>query len=306
MSPNEPKVLYLNIVGTSIVFVARSVLPRVLVHVLDAVFFFNLPAQFCAFCNLPYFCALPFLPVQDVTEAVEERVKQRLNKSFMAVVANRAARAASGIASPPMVASMLGEKIPQKMIEKMEEKGITMTMEEVFREGPYVVFQIQVIKVNAVLLANSKKSKAKEDLAESSSGGFFEMGSFVGFGLGLIGSNNQQWVEEGYLPKLVQKKLESAMGEVLADKLERKKMLVDTFVLGEAKQARFFFAKYREIQSLKPGGFPNRKRRSGNKTGNNNNNSSNSSQVAPSLAMRRNTSSLTAEKDDASAAETVT
>lgn len=46
MSPNEPKVLYLNIVGTCIVFAARSVLRPVLVHVLDAVFFFNLPANF--------------------------------------------------------------------------------------------------------------------------------------------------------------------------------------------------------------------------------------------------------------------
>lgn len=218
----------------------------------------------------------------------------------MSVVANRAARAASGIASPPMIASMLGEKIPQKMIEKMEEKGITVTMEEVFREGPYVVFQIQVIKVDAVLLANSKKNKTKEDPAESS-GGFFEMGSFVGFGLGLIGSNNQQWVEEGYLPKLVQKKLESAMGEVLAEKLERKKMLADTFVLGEAKQARFFFAKYREIQSLKPGGFSNRKRRGANNNNNNNANSnaSSTSQVGPNILMRRTSSGTTTENDGA-------
>ena len=214
----------------------------------------------------------------------------------MSAVANRAARAASGIASPPMVASMLGDKIPQKMIDKMEEKGITVTMEEVFREGPYVVFQIQVIKVNAVVLANSKKNKAKEDLTESSSRGFFDMGSFVGFGLGLIGSNNQQWVEEGYLPKIVQKKLESALGETLAEKLERKKMLVDTFVLGEAKQARFFFAKYREIQSLKPGGFP-RKRRSGNNTGNSNNN--NTGQVGPSLITKRCGSKNMVEKDGA-------
>lgn len=108
-------------------------------------------------------------------------------------------------------------------------------------------------------LANSKRSKREDDEI-----GFFEMGTLVGYGLGLIGTNNQQWVEEGYLPKIVHRKLETAMGEILAEKIEAKKMLAETYVLGEAKQARYFFAKYREIQSLKPVGFSNRIRNSGN------------------------------------------
>jgi hypothetical protein len=68
-------------------------------------------------------------------------VKQKLNKAahipkaLRAVVASRAAKAASGIASPPMIASMLGEKMPQKMMDKMESKGITCSVHEVFREG---------------------------------------------------------------------------------------------------------------------------------------------------------------------------
>ena len=137
-----------------------------------------------------------------------------------------------------------------------------------------------MLKVDAVLLAKSKSSK-KED----SEMGFFEMGSLVGYGLGLIGSNNQQWVEEGYLPKLVHKKLESAMGEILIEKLEAKKMLADTTVLGEAKQARYFFAKYREIQTLKPVGFSNRKRNTNN------------------LLLRRNSSSLTDKDSEESPVE---
>lgn len=125
--------------------------------------------------------------------------------------------------------------------------------------GPYVVFSVQVIKVDAVVLANSKK-KEKEIQNEGSA--FFQMGALVGVGLGMIGSNNQQWVEEGYLPKIVQKKLERAMGEILSEKLEQKKMLAETYVLGEEKQARYFFAKYREVQSLKPAGFKARRRNS--------------------------------------------
>ena len=75
--------------------------------------------------------------MQDATEAVEEKVKQKFKESggWRKLVAKRAARAASGIASPPMIASMLGEKLPQKMIVLMEEKGITVAVDEVFREG---------------------------------------------------------------------------------------------------------------------------------------------------------------------------
>ena len=204
-------------------------------------------------------------------------------KTLSKAVANRAARAAGGIASPPMIASLLGEKLPQKVIAKMEQKGITVTIDEVFREGvcsmlysssvictehadltkppskfspgPYVVFQIQVIKVDAVVLANSRGSKK-----EMESRGVFEIGSLIGVGLGLIGSNNQQWVEEGYLPMIVQKKLQTSLNEILAEKMEEKNLMAETVVLGESKQSRYFFAKYREIQSIKPVGFSNRMR----------------------------------------------
>jgi hypothetical protein len=123
--------------------------------------------------------------------------------------------------------------------------------------GPYVVFQIQVIKVDAVVLA--KKSKASKNETEKS--GVFEMGSLVGVGLGLIGSSNQQWVEEGYLPKIVQKKLETVLPEILKKALGEHCLLAETYVLGESKQSRYFFAKYREIQSMKPIGFSNRRLR---------------------------------------------
>jgi hypothetical protein len=63
-------------------------------------------------------------------------VREKLRSKFLPKpLRNRAAKAASGIASPPVIASMLGEKLPQKIFHKMEEKGITLTVDEVFREG---------------------------------------------------------------------------------------------------------------------------------------------------------------------------
>jgi len=66
---------------------------------------------------------------------VEEKVTQRFKKNMPKSLKGFAARAASGIASPPMIASMLGEKIPQKIMDKVKEEGITLAAEEVFREG---------------------------------------------------------------------------------------------------------------------------------------------------------------------------
>lgn len=118
---------------------------------------------------------------------------------------------------------------------------------------------MQVLRVNAVVLANSKKGRN-----ETEKKSFFEMGSWVGYGLGLMGTNNQQWVEGQYLPKIVQKKLEAAMGEVLSEKLEKRKMVADTLVLNEERQARYFFARFREVQSLRPSFTKTRIRNSNN------------------------------------------
>lgn len=85
--------------------------------------------------------------MQDATEAVEEKVKKKFKESggWRKLVASRAARAASGIASPPMIASMLAEKLPQKMIDLMKEKGIDVAVDEVFREGPYLSMSMLVV-----------------------------------------------------------------------------------------------------------------------------------------------------------------
>lgn len=38
----------------------------------------------------------------------------------------------------------------------MEEKGVTVKVEEVFREGPYIVFQMHVVRVDALTLTHHR------------------------------------------------------------------------------------------------------------------------------------------------------
>lgn len=58
--------------------------------------------------------------------------------------------------------------------------------------------------------------------------------------LTLIGIQRQKALQDEYLPKLIQSKMETMMGEVMAEKLEGKGLQAVSKVLPEEKQARYF------------------------------------------------------------------
>ena len=72
---------------------------------------------------------------------------------------------------------------------------------------------------------------------------------FLTWLLGLLGAKNQKSLEEEFLPRVVQKKIESIMNGMLKVKMEEEmKMEAETQVLGEDKQARFFYEKLKEVR----------------------------------------------------------
>ena len=73
--------------------------------------------------------------------------------------------------------------------------------------------------------------------------------NFLTWLLGILGARNQKSLEEEFLPQVVQKKMEPIMNDMLKVRLEEEmKMQAETKVLGEDKQARFFFDKLKEIR----------------------------------------------------------
>jgi hypothetical protein len=211
--------------------------------------------------------------VHDASKAVELKVRTKVDDSKLPnrlkkVAANVATSVAGNVVTPDMVAKKMGLKICQKMPEKMSLRGITAVVEEVFREGPFVVFQLQVKRVDLAILAqhqlddNSKKKKDDDhssDKKEKAEGDIVDataqphdakhwimywLEQFLQF----IGASPQRTIEEDVLPVLIHRKLESTMGELLAEKMEEKGLDVESKVCSAATQARYFFDTLKEVQ----------------------------------------------------------
>ena len=152
------------------------------------------------------------------------------------------------------------KKIPQKM----KAKGVTVDMKEVFREGPYVVLQLQVIHVDMVAVERSMQESEETSAAPSSAvdgdssdddastassaSANTVAGALLQWTYTLIGAKNQARLESQFLPPKVQAKLETGMAEMLSSTFAEKKLHAEIRVMKEANQARFFYNKLKQVR----------------------------------------------------------
>jgi hypothetical protein len=109
--------------------------------------------------------------VIDASEAIANKVSTRVKdskvpKRLRRVVTAAATRIAGNIFTLGKVAKKVSKKICHVLPEKMLLGGITAVVEEVFREGPFVVFQLQVQHVDLAILTEKqldKEMKAGDD-----------------------------------------------------------------------------------------------------------------------------------------------
>jgi len=203
----------------------------------------------------------------DVVEAVKDQVSQKIAKSNLLPPPIRkwAAQSAPNllptdmVAKPSVVVEKMGAKLCRKVPRKMKEKGLQAVIEEVFREGPLVVFQLQIQHVDAMhLIRSSGETIPPEETNKQSV--FARILLLFAWFFRMIGVKGQRSIEEEFLPRLIHLKLESALNEVIVEKLESKKVVADTMVLPEAKQARYFYEKLRQVREAnKPKQGPIRK-----------------------------------------------
>ena len=119
--------------------------------------------------------------VEDGTEAVKAKVAKRL-KLLPVPVQNTAARTASELTTTKMLAKQVSLELLRKVPAGLKKKGITVDMEEIFREGPYILFQLRVLHVDTVTMA--------EDLMGHS--------SLVRWLVGHVSEGLQRTLEEEY------------------------------------------------------------------------------------------------------------
>ena len=97
------------------------------------------------------------ITVHSVSEAVKARVTKRLERAVVipnAIIA-QTAQTAGELTSPKYVAQALGQVICKMFPEKLQKKGVTVKMQEVFRENTFVVLQLKVIHVNPLTMASA-------------------------------------------------------------------------------------------------------------------------------------------------------
>jgi hypothetical protein len=98
-------------------------------------------------------------------------------------VKNRAAKRAGKLTKPRRIAQQVSRKMLKKIPDGMKEKGVTVDMEEIFLEGPYIVFQMRVVHVNALVLTNDRMESFSD---------------FVQWFMASVGEDWQQTIEGEY------------------------------------------------------------------------------------------------------------
>ena len=103
------------------------------------------------------------------------------------VAAKHAAQAASEFSTPTRVAKKLGRQIAKTLPGILKDKGLTVNVSEVFREGPFVVMQLKVLHVDPIVASEAKRRDQGKDPNE-----------WIEWAWQYLGSANQQKIEADY------------------------------------------------------------------------------------------------------------
>jgi hypothetical protein len=85
--------------------------------------------------------------VHDASMAVKKRVREKLGK-FPKPVQNQAAQAACFFTTPKKSAQVLSQRLCEELPCMFSKRGINIEVEEIFREGPYIVLKLLVLNVD--------------------------------------------------------------------------------------------------------------------------------------------------------------
>ena len=187
--------------------------------------------------------------IHDASEAIKHEVAAKVKKSripgpLKESVANRAAaRITWDLSTANKVIDKLGPRLCKEIPIKMRRKGIHVHVESVYSEGNYLVQEIQVQHVDAIVMAEARNKSVEKDREEGTLTSSLFKGMYT-----VIGVQNQASLERDVLPNIVQRKVSVSICEMMQEKLAEKKMTADVRVLQEDKQARYFFNTLRTVR----------------------------------------------------------
>ena len=164
------------------------------------------------------------------------------------------AKLATTWANPERVAEVLSTDLPKDLMNKMDERGITVMAETTFWEGPYLVVQLQVQSVDVAALVESRSKNFYDEFgdldeeAHMSHTMALRLKACLQSILSMLGVRTQLCLENDWLPLLLQYQMERILNESFATKLQRRKFHAISKVLAQDKQANYFFDTLREVR----------------------------------------------------------
>jgi hypothetical protein len=204
------------------------------------------------------------LAVHNVSEAVKARVTKRLERAVMIPnsVKAQAAQQAGNMTSPKYVAQALAQTLCKKFPERMEKQGVTVEMEEVFREHTFVVLQLTIKHVNPLTMMTSAWTESGLSwLLEAMGPSNREQmeGSFCKFQTPWVGTIVSATVHYSHthcllphyraVPNMVTSLLAATVPKMLKEKMADKKIEAETKVLRSREQSIYFYKKLNELRS---------------------------------------------------------
>lgn len=164
------------------------------------------------------------ITIVDVSLAVKEKVKGKLEK-LPKQVQNQAAHAATYFTGRRKAAQILSQRFCRELPDTFAKKGVTITVEEVFREGPYIVLKLTVLNVDSQAIDRNWLRWFTRN---------------IGF---------REKIEENLLPNLVTKQLTETMPKLVDERMARSKITAETKVNIRSKQEEYFQMKLEEISN---------------------------------------------------------
>ncbi|CAJ1949550.1 unnamed protein product [Cylindrotheca closterium] len=162
------------------------------------------------------------ITIVDASLAVKEKVMKRMEK-LPKPVQNQAAHAATYFTGRRKTAQVLSQRFCRELPRTFAKKGVTITVEEVFREGPYVVLKLKVLNVDSESIDRN----------------------WLRWFTRNIGFKDQ--IEENLLPNLVAKQLTETMPALVDERMAQSKITAETKVNIRSKQEEYFQMKLEEI-----------------------------------------------------------
>lgn len=188
------------------------------------------------------------LIVVDASGAIASKLSTK-TQDMPKPLASLATNVATKLATPERVAGVMEKELPKKMVQKMASKGFTAVAETIFREGPYVVVQLQLqhADTSAMAAAMAVDTYDEDDETKIEQKAVLTQDWAARIQMWLqtvfswIGGKRQRNFESDYLPRIIQSKMEEVMNDLIADKLEEKGVNAISRVMKQEEQARYFF-----------------------------------------------------------------